>query len=103
MSINCLLPAPQPGPWPTTQDVPPTGNPTGDLSVCRATPAPLSHTGQGLLPPFLWWNPTATVTAGGWSSDLRLSSVNTKQPRWSSAVFFLQLFVLSNEAKWINF
>ena len=38
---------PQLGTWPTTQACGLTGNWTCELSVCRTTPTPLSHTSQG--------------------------------------------------------
>ena len=47
--ISCLLHAPRLGTWPTTKACALTGNPTGDLSVCRAARNPLSHTIQGAI------------------------------------------------------
>ena len=38
---------PQPGTWPTTQASALTGNQSGDLSVCRTSPNPLSSASQG--------------------------------------------------------
>ena len=45
ININQLL-LPQPWTWPATQACVLTRNQTGDLSVCRMTPNPLSHTSQ---------------------------------------------------------
>ena len=44
---------PQLGTWPTTQACALTRNLTNDLSVCRLTLNPLSHTSQGSLGHFL--------------------------------------------------
>ena len=46
-NINVWLPLTRPilGSWPATQARALTGNQTGNLSVCRTTPNPLSHTG----------------------------------------------------------
>ena len=47
--INRLsLTRPQLGTWPKTQAGALTGNQTSDLSVCRLTLSPLSHTSQGI-------------------------------------------------------
>ena len=48
-STGCLLYTPPLGIEPTTLACAPTGNQTGDLSLCRATPSQLSHAGQGPL------------------------------------------------------
>ena len=53
-NINWLpLTSPQLGAWPATQARVLTGNQSGDLLVCRTTPNPLSHTGQGSTLVFL--------------------------------------------------
>ena len=47
-SIGCIPYAPQ-GTDPATQACALSGNRTGELLLCLTTPAPLSHTGQGIL------------------------------------------------------
>ena len=45
--LGCLSYTPQPGIEPATQACALTGNQAGDSLLCRTTPNPLSHTGQG--------------------------------------------------------
>ena len=54
-SVGYLSHTPQRGTWPTTQACAQSRNWISNLSICRMTPNPLSHTGQGIDPVILSW------------------------------------------------
>ena len=63
-NMDHLLPLtrPQPGTWPAAQACAPTENWTGDLSVCRPVPNPLSHISQGSNSSSPFWYNSCYIT-----------------------------------------